>query len=77
MSNYMNAYEFHRRRAGLSQIEAANALNVAQTTISMWENGKGHPTVERLIEVARLYHCTPNDLLHQGAYRIVPKPNKE
>jgi transcriptional regulator with XRE-family HTH domain len=51
--------------AGLTQIEAAQMLNVTQGTISQWENGNSYPTGKRLVEVANLYHCTIDQLFER------------
>lgn len=71
MSIYINAYEYFRRRAGMSQIEVSKALGIAQGTVSTWENGRANPTAERLVELSKLYGCTVDDLLKKGVYKLV------
>lgn len=51
-----------RRSAHLTQEEAARALNVSRTTVTMWETGTVNPTADKLPAIARLYGCTINDL---------------
>lgn len=55
-----------RKRAGLNQTEVATALNVQQSTVAMWENGENKPRADKLPELAKLYHCTINDLYGYG-----------
>ena len=58
----INGFEYCRRRAGLKQINAANAIGVTQSTISLWETGQTYPTGERLKVVAEVYGCTIDEL---------------
>lgn len=58
----INGFEKCRRRAGLTQVGAAQAIGVAQGTISQWENGNNYPPGERLKVVAEVYHCTIDQL---------------
>ena len=51
-----------RLSAGLTQEEAAKALNVSRTTVTMWETGTVNPTADKLPAIAKLYGCTINDL---------------
>lgn len=44
-----------RVNAGLTQRDAARALNVRQSTISMWESGANHPPARKLAGIAALY----------------------
>lgn len=58
----INGFEFCRRRAGLTQIEAALAIGVSQSTISQWENGNAYPAGVRLKVVTEVYGCTYDEL---------------
>jgi transcriptional regulator with XRE-family HTH domain len=42
-----------RKQLGLSQEELAARLQVDQKQISKWENGRGNPTAQTLINLAR------------------------
>ena len=65
----INGFEFCRKRAGLTQIEAATAIGVTQGTISMWENGRTYPVGERLKIVIAVYGCTYDELFqYQESY---------
>lgn len=57
-----NGFERYRRLAQLTQREVAEKLDVNQSTVSGWEQGC-YPTVTRLIEIAKLYGCTIENLL--------------
>jgi len=52
-----------REKAGLSMVDAAYALRVSVTAIYSWEAGTYAPGSKRLPEIARLYHCTVDELL--------------
>lgn len=52
-----------RKRAGLTAMEAANALGVSAQNVYNWEAGSYYPAKTRLWELARLYHCTVDELL--------------
>lgn len=51
-----------RKRAGMNQADVAAALNVQQSTVAMWENGENKPRADKLPEIAKLFHCTIDDL---------------
>lgn len=61
----INGFEICRRRAGLTQVQAAAAIGVAQGTISMWETGQTHPTGEKLPKVAEVYNSTIDELFEE------------
>lgn len=58
----INGFEICRRRAGLTQAQAAIAIGVTQGTISQWENGNTYPVGERMLIVAEVYGCTIDEL---------------
>ena len=51
-----------REQAGLSQAEVAAALNIQQSTVSMWETGENRPRAGLLPKLSELYRCTIDDL---------------
>ncbi len=52
-----------RKKAGLSQREAADKLGVSDVAVCHWETGKHQPKAKLLIEIAKLYNCSVDDLL--------------
>ena len=54
-----------RKNAGLSQEELAARLQIRQTTVSMWETGRTLPRAGILIQLAKLFDCTVDDLLRK------------
>lgn len=53
------------KRTGLkiSQKEAAGAIGVSASIISNYESGERTPSVENLMALANLYHCSTDYLL--------------
>lgn len=58
----INGFEKQRKKAGLTQQEVADALKVAQCTVSLWESGVTYPTGNRIQAIAKLYGCTIDEL---------------
>lgn len=44
-----------RVNAGLTQKEAAKALDISNVTLGKWENGKAAPRVEKIDAICALY----------------------
>ena len=55
-----------RNKKGLSQIAAAEALNVSRQAISRWETGASAQSTENLIELSRLYGVSMDELVNGG-----------
>lgn len=51
---------YYRKASGVSQMEAAEKLDVARQTIGRWEQGVSSPTMEHLLKMSELYG-TPID----------------
>ena len=47
----------------LSQKEVADAINVSASIVSNYENNERTPSLEILMSLARLYHCSTDYLL--------------
>ena len=54
-----------RKKAGLNQVDAAKVLGVTQGAISMWENGRTKPRSTQIVEIAKLYGVTVDELLKE------------
>lgn len=54
-----------RKKAGLNQVDAAKVLGVTQGAISMWENGRTKPRSTQIVEIAKLYGVTVDELLRE------------
>ena len=52
-----------RKSVGMTQQELAKALNVKQTTISKWEQGKSSPTVNKIKIIACALRISEADIL--------------
>lgn len=53
-----------RETKNLTQQDAATALGVKRSTVSMWETGQSLPRAEMLLKIAKLYGCSISDLLN-------------
>ncbi len=54
--------EFRKKR-DLSQEEVAKILGVNRTAVAKWETGANSPRTDRLVELAKLFRCTVDELL--------------
>lgn len=52
-----------RMQFNMSQKEVAVAINTSPSIISNYESGERTPSVENLMALARLYHCSTDYLL--------------
>ena len=56
-----------REKKLIPQKELAKSMNVAPSTMAMWESGKRQPRADKLPELARVLGCTIDDLYDKGA----------
>ena len=59
----MNSIKHFRDAAGMTQMELAEKINVSPSTVGMWEIGTNKPRAEKLIQLAKLFGCTVDELL--------------
>lgn len=52
-----------RKAVGLNQTALAEAIGVTPGAVSQWESGLTNPTLETLVKIATVLHCTVDDLL--------------
>lgn len=55
-----------RKKQNLTQAKLAAQLNVTQGAVAQWENGLTTPTIEMLIMIAKVLHCTIDTLINGG-----------
>lgn len=59
------SFRSQRVKAGLSVLEVAKRLSVSDAAVYFWETKTTIPTGKRLIEIAKLYNCSVDDLLKE------------
>ena len=52
-----------RKASGLTQSQVAGQLGVSKATYSAWETGRAILGADRVVSLAELFKCTPNDIL--------------
>ncbi len=65
----------YRKAAGLTQAELAEKINYSDKSVSKWESGNGIPDVYTLMQMARLFGVTLNDLVGEESLPT-QKPEK-
>ena len=70
----MNRIAALRKSRGLSQKEFGRALNVAQNTVSNWENGNREPDREMYLRIAEFFGVSVSDVF--GESIKAPKTKK-
>lgn len=53
----------HRRKANLTQENLAELLDVSRVIISTWESGRKMPSWKHMVNLAKLYGCTLDELV--------------
>lgn len=59
----------YRQKAGLTQEQLAEILNLGNETVSRMERGLIMPNVARLLELADIFGCSAADLLGEASTR--------
>ena len=60
-----------RKKVNLSQEELAELMDCARQTISNWELGETSPTAEQVIELAKIFKVSSDELLGMDVKDIV------
>lgn len=58
-----------RIKAGMSVAQVMDRLSVSDAAVYQWETGATMPTAKRLVEIARLYGVTVDELLTEDGSR--------
>lgn len=53
-----------RTERNISQIQLANFLNTTVKTISHWETGYSEPSIAQIVEIAKFFQITTDELLY-------------
>lgn len=61
--NFKSNLKYLREKEGYSRVEIAKKLNMTSAAYGAYELGNREPKLEKLCEIARLFHTFPNDLL--------------
>ena len=59
----MKGLKEKRTEKGVSQTWVALKLGVKRNTVCQWESGVRSPSKDRLVELAKLFNCTIEELL--------------
>ena len=62
-----------RRKAGWSQEELSERLDVSRQSVSKWEGGQAVPTVDKLLELSRLFGVSTDYLLKDEIETLEPE----
>lgn len=52
-----------REKRGWSQVDLAEKIHVSRQSVSKWETGKNHPSIEMIIDLSDLLEITIDELL--------------
>lgn len=52
-----------RNKAGLTQQELADRMQVTKSTVSNWENGYSNPNLEKAIRLSDILNCDVKELI--------------
>lgn len=63
METIANRIKEIRKDNHLTQAEFGKALSVSQDNVSLWETGKGFPSVFHVITIANLFHVSADYIL--------------
>jgi transcriptional regulator with XRE-family HTH domain len=77
MSNFKAVLQSLRQQAGYSQLELAQKLGLAPSTISMYETGQREPNIETLEAIADFFNVDMNVLIGKGSTTPVPDDDAE
>jgi transcriptional regulator with XRE-family HTH domain len=61
----MNGLKHARKAVNLRRKDVSAALNISNEAICMWENKKRFPKTALLPKLAKLYHCSVDELLQE------------
>ena len=67
--NFAQKLKTFRKQAGLSQDQLAEKLSVSRQAITKWETDNGLPDIENLIQIARMFKVSLDELVVYGTLK--------
>ncbi len=68
--NGLRLKEF-RKVSRISQREVARLINTPHSNYWKWESGKATPNAKQILQLCKIFNCTPNDLFGiRGVYEV-------
>ena len=65
-----------RKRSGMTQAVLAEKINFSDKAVSKWERGESIPDILTVVELARLFDITVDDLLKDHNALPIPQPSE-
>lgn len=65
----MNKIREYRERHELSQEELARRLGIDRSSVAKWESGCNTPKVSHLLELAKIFRCSVDELIRVNEKR--------
>ena len=62
-----------RKKAGYSQEQLAEMLDVSRQAVSKWESAQGNPDIENLVKLTEIYHVSADYILTGHTKEDLPK----
>lgn len=57
--------QFLRKRDNITQEQLAEVLEVSRQSVSKWESDTTYPEMDKLLQLANLFHCSLDDLVQK------------
>lgn len=57
--------QFLRKRDNITQEQLAETLEVSRQSVSKWESDTSYPEMDKLLQLASLFHCSLDDLVQK------------
>lgn len=57
-----------RKEAGMTQAELGERLNTSPQSVSNWERGESFPDLDTLLDLADIFNCSVDALIHGGRF---------
>ena len=62
-----------RKQKGLTQDDLAKKLFVSRTAVSKWESGRGYPNLNSLVDIAKVFSVSIDELLKSNELIVLTK----